>query len=145
MRRRLAALSGLALLTLASAAGAGDGARTGRGPVVAVELRSDRELDRPEDLEELVAIQVGRPLDREELRRTLRNLHASGSVGEVEAYRIREEDGERVVLALWSLLVVEEVSLAGELGLDERGLLALVPRPASPTRSTFARESPASR
>ena len=46
------------------------------GPVVtAIEIRSDAPLDDSLELEALIETEVGEPLDEEEVRHTLRNLH----------------------------------------------------------------------
>lgn len=119
-----AALAALAIVLPAA------GAQHGGEPVLSVELRSDGALVGRDELEELVAVEAGQPLDSEELRRTLRNLHASGQAGEVEAYAQREADGLRIVFALWSPVLVDEIVLSGELGISERELRRQVPQRA---------------
>ena len=55
------------------------------GPVVtAVEIRSDVELEDPDELARLLSVTVGEPLTPEAMRSTLRNLQASGVVASSE-------------------------------------------------------------
>ena len=123
---------GLALtIALAAPARAGVPAAAPRGesPVlVGVDFRSDRSALDTEELEALAVVRIGEPLSREELRRTLRNLHASGRAGEIEAYLQPEGDGVRLILALWAFTNVEEVKLTGSLGLPEAELRKFLPQ-----------------
>ncbi len=101
--------------------------------VVAVELRTDSTDPRSRELAALVAVEAGRPLDREQVRATVRNLQASGEAGEVEVYSQPLDSGVKVIVAVWATVRVEQVVLVGNLGLKEAELRqALVQRAAEP-------------
>lgn len=87
------------------------------GPVVtAIEIRSDAPLEDVEELESLIEIRVGEPLDDEAVRHTLRHLQASGTASELEIYIRQEEDGVVAVIVFRPVVRVEEVRFEGELG-----------------------------
>jgi len=116
--RRILALA-LALLGLAASARA-------EGEIVRrLSVRSDRPVDRTE-LESLIAIRVGEPLEEEQVRRTIRSLRLSGLAGEVELLRRPLDDGIEAILVLRPDLRVESVDIVGETGLDSRRLKSSV-------------------
>lgn len=87
-------------------------------PVVsAVELRSDVELPDAAELLRSVSVEVGQPLDRENVARSLRNLHAAGVAGQIEAYLLGTEEQPVVAFVLRGRTLVERVEIDGELGL----------------------------
>ncbi len=92
-----------------------------------VEIRSDVAPPRHQEVARLVTVEPGRPLGREELARSLRNLHASGLGGEIEVW-VRpgegEQEGPTVIFALWSRLQIESVAIEGETGLKPAQLEA---------------------
>ena len=110
----------------------------GQGPVVArVEIRSDAPLERAQEVRQLLAVHPGERLTDRGVRRTVRNLQATGAAYEVELYTRAAEEGERirvpaaeadadqvvVVVAVWAAVEVEKVSVEGETGkLDRRDL-----------------------
>ncbi len=110
----------------------------GQGPIVArVELRSDASLETGDKLRQLLAVEPGERLTDRAVRRTVRNLQATGAANEVELYTRPAEPGERiappaapaaadqvvVVVAVWAAVQVDGVSIAGETGkLDRRDL-----------------------
>jgi outer membrane protein insertion porin family len=101
------------------------------GPIVtAIEVRSDAPLDESLDIENLVEIAVGQPLDPERIRHTLRNLQATGSAAEIELYT--EDDPARggvvVVIVFRAVVLVEEIRIEGELGLPRGDLRRAVPQ-----------------
>jgi len=118
-------------------------------PVVsAIEIRSD-DQDLPVDVvENLIAVEVGQPLDGERVASSLRNLQASGLASEIEAYqRVGPDGGAVVTFALWGRIQVETVRLEGELGLRRSELQSVLEvGPAEPLiasrvlRSVFALE-----
>lgn len=101
-----------------------------RGPVVdRIEVRSDAPLRDPEELRQLLAIGVGERLTERSVRRTLRNLQATGAAYEVELYTRpvpAEDEGspERaaVVLVIRAAVQITAVDLEGELGVNRRTL-----------------------
>lgn len=98
------------------------GAVPASGPPVvsAIELRGELSGSAVAALRPLLAIEVGGPLGDEVIRRTLRNLQASGQVAEAAVYSRPdpERPGEVVaVIALWPEVVVRSVTIAGETGL----------------------------
>ncbi|MEM1177383.1 MAG: POTRA domain-containing protein [Acidobacteriota bacterium] len=101
-------------------AGASSGAIDGV-PIAAVELRIDGELESPQILKPLLAVEVGAPLDPSALRRTLRNLHATGLFSKIEALGRQEADRLVVVIHAERLPTVGDVRFVGDLQL-------LVPR-----------------
>lgn len=130
--------------------------------VAAIEIRSDARLRSPGEVRALLAFEVGDPLTDEAVRRSLRNVQASGVATQVGIYTrpappaaagpaidvpalppgaeataaAAGPPAERVVavVALWANLVVESVRVEGELGVFERGDLerALPQRPGEP-------------
>ncbi len=136
MRRVAAALSGPAwwvpllcgLALLARPTAAVEAPR-----VTAVELRSDAPLERAAELRRVIAITADEPLDAAAVARSLRNLHAFGSIGEIVAFAEPRPGGVAVVFGLWTRVRVTEVRLAGELGLRRAQLLGALPqRPEQP-------------
>ncbi|HUF78639.1 MAG TPA: POTRA domain-containing protein [Thermoanaerobaculia bacterium] len=102
-------------------------------PLVArIEVRSDVPLDRPEELREVLALAPGDRLTERAVRRTLRNVQATGEAYEVELYT--RSTGERgpgpegdgafdrvdVVLVLRAAVQVGELRVEGDLGRFER-------------------------
>lgn len=112
-----------------------------RWPTVrSLEIRSDGDPDLAE-IQELLAIEVGRPLRPADVQRSLVNLQVSGVASYAALYRrpVMESPevaepgiGEvEVILALWSSIRVEEVVIEGELGgLERKDLLAVLPQRA---------------
>jgi outer membrane protein insertion porin family len=105
------------------------------GPIVAaIEVRSDSPLAVSGDREfdSLLNITVGQPLTDLSVRRTLRNLQASGRGTEVEIYtrpagsEVSGKSGESgqvvAVVVLRAAVQVDSVSLAGQLGLPREEL-----------------------
>lgn len=94
------------------------------GPLVrAVEIRSDGALEDVEGVVRLIAVEAGKPLADEQVRRTLRNLQASGRAAEIELSTRPAADGAvDVVVVLWQAYEVEEVRLEGSLGLNRSEL-----------------------
>jgi len=79
-----------------------------------VEVRSDIEIERPDEILDWIVVEPGQPLDRQAVARSLRNLRATGIAGQVEAYRL---SGDVVAFVLRGRTLVESVELEGELGL----------------------------
>jgi len=100
------------------------------GPeVVAIEIRSDTSLDRFEDLESLIVVEVGKPLTDEAIRRTLRNLQATGAAAEIELYTQEEPGGGVVAVIVFRPVVqVEAIRIEGNLGLRSELLRGAVPQ-----------------
>jgi outer membrane protein assembly complex protein YaeT len=101
------------------------------GPIVsAIEVRSDAPLPESLDLENLIEIEVGEPLDAERIRHTLRNLQATGSASEIELYTRDDpaQGGLVVVLVFRAVVLVEEVRITGELGLPRDDLRRVIPQ-----------------
>jgi outer membrane protein assembly factor BamA len=101
------------------------------GPVVtAIEVRSDAPLADSLDLETLIETEVGKPLDPEDVRHTLRNLQASGTAAETELYTRDDPAGGGVVavIVFRSVVQVEEIRLEGRLGLGREALLRALPQ-----------------
>ena len=97
--------------------------------VTAIEIRSDAPLEGSLEMESLIEIEVGKPLDGEDVRHTLRNLQAVGIASEVEVYT-REDPAAGGVVAMIvfrAVTQVEEVRLEGELGLARDDLLRAIP------------------
>lgn len=91
-------------------------------PVVrSIEIRSDGALEEVDGVTRLITIEVGKPLDEEAVRRTLRNLQASGRASEIEVLS-RAEGTVDVLVVLWQAYEVEEVRIEGNLGLDRADL-----------------------
>lgn len=117
-----------ALLVAGLAAGAAVEATPPR-PVVAIEVRGDAPIA-PDELEQLLAIEVGQPLDEERVRRTLLRISRSGRAAEAAVYARDEAGGRVAVVVLWADPQAAAVELAGELPLARDQLLALVPQVA---------------
>lgn len=101
------------------------------GPLVtAVEIRSDAPLNEDIELAELIETEVGRPLDEEDIRHTLRNLQASGTASEIEVYTREDPEagGVVVVIVFRAVVQVEEVRIAGQLGLPLEELRRAIPQ-----------------
>lgn len=99
------------------------------GPVVtAIEVRSDAPLDEDLDLASLIETEVGRPLDEEDVRDTLRNLQASGIASEIELYTREEAGGVVVEIVFRAVVQVEEVRVVGQLGLPLEDLRRAIPQ-----------------
>lgn len=113
-----------------------DGLGEKEGPVVAaIELRTDVVPDRRQELASYLSLEVGERLTEDAVRRTVKNLYASGFAARVSlSTRPVAADRVEVIVALWSNIVVEAVELAGEFGVLERRELeeVLVQRPAEP-------------
>ena len=92
-----------------------------------VELRSDAPIARPDELRDYIAIEPGDPLTETAVRRSLRNLAASGLATEVECYLEPREDGVAAIFALWAAVQIETIAVEGDLGLGRDQLLAVVP------------------
>ncbi|HXT20761.1 MAG TPA: POTRA domain-containing protein, partial [Thermoanaerobaculia bacterium] len=84
--------------------------------VTAVELLSDAPIDDVDAALELITLQVGAPYDEREVRRTLRNLEASGLAAEAEIWTRPGDAGTGVVVmaAIWTNVLVESVEITGE-------------------------------
>jgi len=99
-------------------------------PVTAIEIATDLPRKQVNELRPLLAIEIGRPLIEEDIRRTLTNLQVTGLAGEIEILSRLEGEGEGaglvVTVVLRSRPQVEEVILAGELGLHRREVEAVV-------------------
>ncbi|HEX6199532.1 MAG TPA: POTRA domain-containing protein, partial [Thermoanaerobaculia bacterium] len=102
--------------------GAVEGPRPEEGPVVArVEVRSDAPLEEPDEIRELVAVRPGERLTERTVRRTLRNIQATGIAYEVELYtRPAAADAVDVVLVLRQAVHVTDVAIEGDLGRVDR-------------------------
>ncbi len=126
---RVRRLAGLALALPALCALPAPAAEPAAPIVQAIELRCDAPIDRAE-ASRLIALEVGQPLDASRVRRTIRSLVYSGLVSEAAVYSRPVDGGAVAVVALWSELQVGSVTLAGELGLKEDRLLAVLPQRA---------------
>ena len=83
--------------------------------VSSVELRSDVPLDDPDEVLALVTLTPGMPYDEREVRRSLRNLHASGIAAEAEIWTAPgPAGGLAVIVALWGNVMVRGVRLVGD-------------------------------
>lgn len=93
-----------------------EGATVVRG----IEVRSDAPVDvTREDLHDLVAIALDRPLTRDEVRRTLRNIQASGIASRVAVYTRPAPGGGGgvvVTVAFWTNVIVDHVRVDGDFG-----------------------------
>ncbi len=98
-------------------------------PVRRVVVRSEARLD-PRELTSLVAIRSGAPLDRESVRRTLRNLRLSGLASEVEVLTTPLGDGVEVSIVLRADLQVTRLAIDGDTGLSPEKLRARLPQRA---------------
>jgi outer membrane protein insertion porin family len=120
--------AGLVLCLLAAPAAA-----VGSPRVSAVELRGDAPFERVEQLHDLIAVEPGEPLEAAAVARSLRNLHAYGSAGEIVAFTEPRPDGLAVIFGLWARVQVGEVRLEGDLGLRRAQLMGALPqRPRQP-------------
>jgi outer membrane protein insertion porin family len=119
-----------------AAAAAGTEPAAGAAPepiVLAVEIRSDSPLPRDEQVSAVIEIRPGEPLADVAVRRTLRNLVATGVGSDVALYTRGEPGGVVAVLVLRPVPQVAGVLVAGRLGLSAVDLKAAVPqRPAQP-------------
>jgi outer membrane protein assembly complex protein YaeT len=115
-----------------------DGAVAGDGPWIArIEIRSDAPIDQERELRDLVTFRPGDRLTEQAVRRTLRNLQATGTAYEVELHTrpiapdaLEGEGGEavEVVLVMWAAEQIRSVGVEGELGrLSERELEREIP------------------
>jgi outer membrane protein insertion porin family len=100
------------------------------GPLVtAVEVRSDAPLDPSLDYEDLIEVEVGKPLTDLAVRHTLRNLQATGDAAELELYTRDDPAGGVVVVVVFRAVVqVDEVRITGQLGLSRDDLRRAVPQ-----------------
>jgi outer membrane protein assembly factor BamA len=115
-----------------------DRLRRATGPLVtAVEIRSDAPLVL-EEVVDSMAFGVGDRLTEDAVRRSLKNLHATGVASRISVLTRPAAPsgvgGVEVVLALWANVRVEAVRITGDLGkLDRRELQeALVQREGEP-------------
>jgi outer membrane protein assembly complex protein YaeT len=101
--------------------------------VLAVEIRSDVPLPRREQVSAVIEIHPGQPLEDVAVRRTLRNLVATGVASNVALYARAEPGGIVAVLVLLPVPQVADLRVTGRLGLPAADLKAAVPqRPAQP-------------
>jgi outer membrane protein insertion porin family len=101
------------------------------GPLVtAVEVRSDAPLDESLNLDDLIEVEVGEPLSGLAVRHTLRNLQATGDASDLELYTRDDPAGGGVVVVVVFRAVaqVEEIRIAGEMGLSRDDLRRVVPQ-----------------
>jgi outer membrane protein insertion porin family len=100
------------------------------GPLVtAIEVRSDAPLDESLNLEDLIEVEVGKPLSDLAVRHTLRNLQATGDAAELELYTRDDPAGGVVVVVVFRAVVqVDEVRITGQLGLSRDDLRRAVPQ-----------------
>jgi outer membrane protein insertion porin family len=107
-------------------------ADTGAGPAVgSIEVRSDAPLPARPDVASLLDVAVGEPLTDLRVRRTLRNVYASGLASEVEVYVRPAEPsatgasgaaggpapGVVAIVVLRAAVQVDAVRIVGDLGL----------------------------
>lgn len=98
-------------------------------PVEAIEIRSEVPLQDVEELLELISFEIGEPLTDEDVRRTLRNLQASGEVSDIELFtRATPAGGVEVIVVFRPVVQVEEIRIEGELGLSRGELRSAVPQ-----------------
>ena len=101
--------------------------------VSTVELRGDVAGKRMHGLMELLVVEAGRELAGDDLRKSLRNLQASGLVGRAEAALIREAEGVRVVFSIFSRLHTASVEIVGNTCVRDSQLRGVIPqRPQTP-------------
>ena len=101
------------------------------GPIITVvEVRSDAPLDESLNLDDLIEVEVGEPLRDVAVRRTLRNLQATGNAANLELYtRDDPESGGVVAVIVFRAVVqVEDVRIVGKLGLSRDDLRRAVPQ-----------------
>lgn len=94
--------------------------------VRSVELRSNVESRIAFELIELLAVEPGGEPSDEAIRRSLRNLQASGVVGRAEAYVEKFPDGEAVVFEVVQKLQVRSVSIQRDECLSESTLRSAI-------------------
>ncbi|HKV10554.1 MAG TPA: outer membrane protein assembly factor BamA [Thermoanaerobaculia bacterium] len=122
----------VALVLLAAASGFAQDSLPAGPAVTAIEIRSDAPLADLQELDSLIEIAVGQPLTDRAVRRTLRNLQASGIVSETEVYTREEGDGVVAVIVFRAVVQVQEVRFEGELGsLSQADLARAVPQKAA--------------
>ncbi|MCP4204894.1 MAG: BamA/TamA family outer membrane protein [bacterium] len=127
-RFKLCLRVGTVLVCLAGVSAPGQAAR-----VLSVELRGDVAGRRMQGLIELLAVEPGGDLAFEDLRKSLRNLQASGLVGRAEASLVREAGGVRVVFSIFSRVQAAAVEIVGNDCLRDSQLRgALAQRPQTP-------------
>ncbi len=99
-----------------------------------VEIRSDLSVDRVRALSSLITLTPGEPFSPGRVRRTLRNLQASGRVAEAAVYSRPELDSAdgRVLatVVMWSNVLVADLRWEGDLGLAESRLRSAVEQKA---------------
>ncbi len=105
-----------------------DAAAAAEPEVLAIEVRSDVPIAARSQVYELIEIKPGQPLDGTAVRRTLRNLVATGAAADVEVYTRAEPGGVVVALVLHPLVQVTEVRVRGHLGLHASDLRQAVPQ-----------------
>jgi outer membrane protein insertion porin family len=103
------------------------------GPVVrAIEIRSEAPLNNLEEIESLIDVQVGEPLTDLDVRRTLRNLQATGVSSDIQFYTREAPEGGDIgvigVIVIRPVVQVEEIRIEGELGLPEESLREAIPQ-----------------
>ena len=104
-----------------------DAARAEPGlPVSAIVVRADTDLEDLAQLVEFLAIEVGDPYSLEAVSDSIRNLQASGSTGQIEAFARTTPEGVEVTFALWANFMVNSVALDGDLGIKRRNLMSEV-------------------
>jgi outer membrane protein insertion porin family len=99
--------------------------------VTAVEIRSEVPLGRRTNLDALVEVKPGAPLDDVAVRHTLRNVVASGIGADVSIYTRDEPGGVVAVLVLRPVEQVVKVEITGQLGLHAADLKAALPQHAA--------------
>lgn len=95
-------------------------------PIERIELRGDVPMLPLARLRQLLVLQPGAPFRLSGVAKSLRNLHASGLVSEVEAYAEPSPAGVVVTFALWGRIQVESVRLEGDLGLKAKDLRSVL-------------------
>jgi outer membrane protein insertion porin family len=126
-RRRLPGLCHLGLLAaglLLASPGLGQGAPDPEPVITAIEMRSDASAEALKELRSMIALTPGEPLREAAVRRTLRNLHATGLIASAAVYtRASEPSGVVAVVVARAAIRIEGIALAGELGLAKDRLL----------------------
>lgn len=114
-----------AIVSVASAEDAVSLPDSGVPMVRAIEVRSDAPLKSAAELRSLLAFGVGDELTASAVRRSLRNVQASGLAARVAVYQRSTAAGDGVVatVVLWANVVVDEVRVEGELGTFRKGEL----------------------
>jgi len=95
-------------------------------PVTAIVIRADTDLEDLVQLVEFLAVEVGDPYSLEAVSDSIRNLQASGSTGQIEAFARTTPEGVEVTFALWANYMVNSVALDGDLGIKRRDLMSEV-------------------